>query len=303
MWKIQKIHPLKLKTVLVTGACGFIGGHIVDVLLENEYKVTGIDLPKEPPLWYSPKAEYYSGDITDLASVSYAFRLSEPDFVIHCAGIVGTTETWDYVEKTIDVNIKGSVNIYKFCAKHKSTVLIPDAGNRWFSPYTITRQCASEFALAYGNKYNFNVINLILCNVYGPRQDTKIVKIIPKFIEKSLNDENIVVFGEHQVDLIHVRDVARAFLSSMDNVKDLNQVPNILIGTGQTLTTHQVALLIKNKIGKGNIIKKPTRVGEEKTLPVYMKENILSQYTNWQPQISLEEGLNDTIEWYRQNNK
>jgi len=292
---------LKNKTVLVTGACGFIGGHIVDVLLENEYNVVGIDLPEEPPLWYSPEAVYYSCDITDSVGVSYAFRLAEPDFVIHCAGIVGTTETWNYVNKTIDVNIKGSVNLYNYCGRYNSTLLIPDAGNRWFSPYTITRQCASEFALAFGNKYHFNVINLILCNVYGPRQDTKIVKIIPKFIEKSLNDEEITVFGDHQVDLIHVRDVARAFLSAMNNANDLNQVPNILIGTGQTLTTHQVALLIKNKIGKGKITKEPTRVGEEKTIPVYMKENILSQYTNWEPQISLEEGLNDTIEWYRQN--
>ena len=140
-----------MKTVLVTGGNGFIGSYTIEALLLKGFKVHSLSRNKNKNIIEG--CEYHECDIMNLPRLKNLFNEIKPETVVHLAGILGTSETWDYVSKTCDVNIQGTINVYECCAVTKSNICTVDVGSRWLAPYTITKRVGAEFALAYGNKY------------------------------------------------------------------------------------------------------------------------------------------------------
>ena len=171
--------------ILITGGCGFIGSHVVENLINKNIEVYVIDIKDT---WKFDNATYDNIDIRDKKSIDNYFESIKPDICIHLAGILGTSETWDYTEDTVNTNINGANNIYDACGKNNCDIITVDVGSRWLSPYTITKTCSADFALAMANKYNIKCGLLRIFNVYGPRQSTKIIKIAPIFIYKAITD-------------------------------------------------------------------------------------------------------------------
>jgi UDP-glucose 4-epimerase len=286
----------KLK-ILVTGGSGFIGSYLVDTLIKEGYKVYVLDIKKD---FVNKDAEYHLIDITHKELVDIFFEQIKPNFCIHLAGILGTSETWDYPNETVRVNIQGANNIYDACGKNNCNIITVDVGSRWLSPYTISKTCSAEFALGYANKYNVKCGLLRIFNVYGPRQSTKIIKIAPMFIYKSLQNEVLEVWGNKDLDLIYVSDVAEAFSKSIKNIDKIDKRRDIYIGSGKQLLTSEFGEIIINKCGKGSInIIKP-RLGEENIDSGFMNNNISQVLLEWEPKISLDDGINLTIDYYKQ---
>ena len=286
---------MRKKKVLVTGGSGFIGSYVVDELVNRGYAVISADRSMN---WQNENAEYFELDVTNQVRVDRFFKEIEPEVTIHLAGILGTSETWSHVHETIDSNIHGAINVFDACAKYKSDIITVDVGSRWLSPYTISKGTAAEFALGYGNKHDINVGLLRIFNVYGPRQSSKIIKIIPKFIEMSLKDTTLEVWGNQNADLIHAKDVARAFADAVKNISKINQHPGILIGSGEQHTVLEVAEMVSSKIGSGTVKQMNPRCGEEKAESGYMEDTSAKDLLDWEPEITLEDGLKETIEWY-----
>lgn len=286
-----------MKKILVTGGAGFIGSHVVDELVNQGHTVYAADRNLE---WAkNSKAFYHPLDILNYTRVDQLFETIRPDVTIHLAGILGTSETWNHVQECVDSNITGAINVYEACAKYKSDILTVDVGSRWLAPYTISKRTGAEFAFAYGNKYGIKAAALRIFNVYGPRQGTKIIKIIPKFIENALKNVNLEVWGNKNADLIHVKDVARAFASAVNNLEKIDQNDNVFIGSGEVMTVGEVADLIVKKIGKGTVVHMKPRIGEEKADAGFMNNNVAFELLGWKPEIKLEDGLNECIEWYK----
>ena len=286
----------KLK-IIVTGGSGFIGSYVVDELIKDGYDVSVLDIKKD---FVNNSATYYLADITDVSMINELFSKIKPDFCIHLAGILGTSETWEYPNETVRVNIQGANNVYDACGRNNCNIITVDVGSRWLSPYTISKTCSADFALGYANKYNVKCGLLRIFNVYGPRQSTKIIKIAPMFIYKSLQDEVLEVWGNKKLDLIYVSDVAQAFCKSIKHIDQINKRRDVYIGSGNQLLTSEFAEMVINKLGKGTInIIKP-RLGEEDIDSGFMSNNISQQLLDWAPSVQLEDGIHLTVEYYKQ---
>jgi UDP-glucose 4-epimerase len=282
--------------VLVTGGCGFIGSYVVDNLIKQNYETHVIDINNT---FINNNAKYYNIDINNSLEINNLFKKISPSFCIHLAGILGTTETWNYPMETVNTNINGANNIYDACGKNNCNILTVDVGSRWLSPYTISKTCSAEFALAYANKYNIKCGLLRIFNVYGPRQSTKIIKICPIFIYNALTDKNLEVWGNKNLDLIYVDDVAKAFVNSIKYIDLINKRRDIFIGSGKQLLTSDFANIVINIIKKGKILHCKQRLGEEELESGFMNNNLACELLNWKPEITLDVGLNNTIEYYK----
>lgn len=282
--------------ILVTGGAGFIGSYVIEELVKRKYEVFGAD---RSLLWKMPGATYHELDVTNQIRTDQLIEGIKPNLIIHLAGILGTSETWSHVRETTDSNILGAINVFEAAGKNKIDILTVDVGSRWLVPYTISKRCAAEFAFAYGNKYKVKAGVLRIFNVYGPRQGTKIIKIIPKFIEQALKNVNLEVWGDKNADLIYAKDVAVAFANAVENIDKIDQVQDLLIGSGDQISVLGVAKTIVSKIGTGKVVQMSHRIGEEKTNAGFMESKLAAELLNWQPSIKLNAGLEETILYYR----
>ncbi len=289
----------KIMKVIVTGGCGFIGSYVVESLIKRNIETYVIDIKDT---WKINGAIYETLDILDKETLLKYFLTIKPNVCIHLAGILGTTETWNYIQDTVNVNINGANNVYEACGINNCNIVTVDVGSRWLSPYTITKTCSAEFALAIANKYNVKCGLLRIFNVYGPRQSTKIIKIAPIFIYKAMSDNVLEIWGNKNTDLIYASDVGEAFALAVINLDKINGRRDIYIGSGEQKTTAEFAKLIIRKINKGTIIHKGPRLGEEKIDSGYMNNNVSHELLEWIPQVKLDDGIDITIKYYKEMN-
>ena len=282
--------------IAISGGSGFIGSYVVDELVSRNHEVISLDRSMN---WKNDKARYLELDVTNKIRVENIINELKPDLVIHLAGILGTSETWDHVHETIDSNIHGAVNVFQAAANVKADILTVDVGSRWTSPYTVTKTCAAQLAFGFGKKYKIKVGILRIFNVYAERQSNKIIKIIPRFIERSLQDGIIEVWGNKNADLVHAKDVAIAFAQAAENIDKINQVEDIMIGSGEQKTVYETAQIISKKIGKGKVTQMETRLGEEGIDSGSMINNKAKELLGWEPKIKFEDAIGDVIDWYK----
>lgn len=282
--------------ILVTGGSGFIGSHVVDELIERGHEVISVDRSMN---WKNEKARYFELDVTNKVRTENLIKEIGPELVIHLAGLLGTTELWQNIHEAIDVNLHGCVNVYQACANIGCNILSVDVGSRWSSIYTITKRCGTELLFAFGNKYKIKTAALRIFNVFGPHQSNKIIKIVPRFIERSLQDSEIQVWGNKSADLVYVTDVAKAFGLAAENMDKVDQVDGVFIGSGENRTVLEVAQIISSKIGKGKIVQMEPRIGEEKVEAGFMYDDTAYRLLGWKPEFKFEDKIDEVIEWYK----
>ena len=291
------------KKAFVIGGSGFIGSHLVETLEKKNYQVAIFDIKK--PEGFDFKGKFYLGDILNYSVLKTAIIDFEPKVIFDCSGVLGTAETFDRIQKAIDVNIKGTVNALNVAKEHNIALIYIGLTNKWFNPYTITKRAAERFCLMYAKEFDMEVAVLKGLNAYGPRQHWKKVrKIAPTFITLALENKPLIIngTGNQIVDLIHAKDLAEMMIRMYEMGTCWGKA--IDGGSGIPVTVNEVAQkVIELTKSKSKIVHKLMRKGEPKISVTLADPAPVRQLLDFYPRIRLEQGMRETIKWYKDNYK
>jgi len=315
---------LKGKKVLVTGADGFIGSHLVERLLEEGAEVRAFcyynsfnswgwldSFPKET----LQKIDVFTGDVRDSNGVRTAMK--GMDIVYHLAALIAIPYSYHSPEAYVDTNVKGTLNIVQ-AAKDLGVerVLVTSTSEVYGtaqyipidekhprqgqSPYSATKIGADCIAESFYRSFDLPLTIVRPFNTFGPRQSAR--AIIPTIITQLLNGYESIKLGDLTPtrDLVYVKDTARGFveISLCDNLigQDVNIATKTEIGIGDL--AHE---LIRQINPNATIEQESQRLRPEKSevFRLYGDNSKLLEATGWSPETDLKTGLKDTIDWFK----
>jgi NAD dependent epimerase/dehydratase len=313
------------KKILVTGAGGFIGSHLVEALLEKNAEVTAFVHYNGRNDWgmlegkYSEKTSHLtviSGDVTDSVFVKKA--IADKELVFHLAALIGIPYSYTAPESYINTNVKGTLNIMQACLEaqverviHTSTSevygtaqYLPIDENHPLqgqSPYSASKIGADKIAESYYCSFGLPMTIIRPFNTFGPRQSSRAV--IPTIITQALTSNKIILGSLTPVrDLTYVADTVSGFIKLAESKKTVGKTINT--GTGRGVTIGELANLIIEKINpNARLICENERIRPEKSevMQLICDNRAAKDLTGWQPTYTLEEGLTLTIGWIQEH--
>jgi UDP-glucose 4-epimerase len=304
------------KKVLVTGGAGFIGSHLVDRLVKEDYPVKVIDNLSSGKIENiqhhidTNKVEFIKGDIRDATLVNKS--VDGVGFVLHLAAIISVPFSMENPDLTFDVNTQGTHNLLlaaaeksveKFvfissCAVYGDPEVNPvteDIKTNPISPYAESKLIGERYCLSFNQSNQLKTVVLRFFNVYGPRQSMNAYSgVITIFINKVKQKEPLTIYGDGSQtrDFVNVRDIVDGILASMKTNKTDGEVFNI--GSGKPTSINDLA---KAVLELGNVdleIKyEKYRTGDIKhSFADITKARKLLCY---EPKVSLRDGLRELI--------
>jgi len=314
---------LKNKKVLVTGADGFIGSHLVEKLINEGCNVKAFAFYNSFNSWgwidtlpdvIKNSIEIFTGDIRDPNGVRLA--LKNVDIVFHLAALIAIPYSYHSPDSYVDTNIKGTLNILQAARDYNvEKVLITSTsevyGTAQFvpiteqhpkqgqSPYSATKIGADFLADSFYRSFNLPVVVVRPFNTYGPRQSARAV--IPTIITQLLNGKNQINLGDliPTRDLVFVKDTVSGFIEIAKANNMIGEEVNICTGT--EISIGELAQKIINQINpKVKIIAEEKRVRPEKSEVFRLlgaNEKIMNN-TDWKLKYTLDQGLAETISWF-----
>jgi len=299
----------------VTGAAGFIGSHLVELLLSQGHDVVGIDnleVGREKNLPQSEKFEFFHIDISAQPDLLRR-ALKDVDTVYHLAARADIVPSIELPQRYYEVNVTGTLNICQashiagvktiIYAASSSCYGIPDsfptdenAVIRPQYPYALTKRLGEELVLHWGMVYGMRTISLRFFNVYGTRARTSGTygAVFGVFLAQKLASVPYTVVGDgcQTRDFTYVTDVANAIVTVGSQGVN-NNIYNI--GSGNTVSINKIVQLLG-----GDYINIPKRPGEPDC--TFADITKVTTDTNWKPTISIEHGIElmlDNIDYWR----
>jgi UDP-glucose 4-epimerase len=270
---------------LVTGSAGFIGGHLVEELKRNSYDVAGFD-----------KAQ---GDIT---SFQFDKILEDTEVIFHLAGLLGTSELFHRILDAEKVNVLGTLNLLEAMRRRDvDKIVFTSKPNVWkHNVYTITKENCERYLEMYREIYGFKVVICRPFNVYGPGEYlTEYRKAIPYFILAMLQHDPVEIYGngKQTLDAIYVDDVTAALRLCAEKLPR----ETVQVGSGTPIPVNDLAGLIFRKIQSRSEIVHIRRRKGEADIERICADDSMNRLIAFKPQVSLEDGLDMTIDWYRKH--
>jgi UDP-glucose 4-epimerase len=293
--------------ILVTGGTGFIGSRLLTRLCEAGAHVHAVSRERQPDSHLT--IQWYQGDLADLPMATSLLKAVKPHVIYHLAGhVVGTREA-DAIVPTFQCNLASTVNLLTAAQRIGCNRFIlsgsleePDTHNGDVvpsSPYAASKWAGSAYARMFHALYQFPTVILRVFMVYGPGQ-RDLNKLIPYVIGLFLRGEAPeLTSGQRAIDWIYVDDVVDAFLAAAlaENVEG----KTIDVGSGRTETVREVVHTIARLLEQDEAPKfgtRPDRILEQVRVA---DPQAAEKFLRWTPQVSLEEGLKRTIDWYERN--
>ncbi|MCP4416977.1 MAG: NAD-dependent epimerase/dehydratase family protein [Chloroflexi bacterium] len=305
--------------VVVTGAAGFIGSHLSELLTRQGHTVVGIDSFTD---YYSARLKQSNAEDIEAAGVSLhrldlvsddlTPALQDVEFVFHLAGQPGISATVpmaDFVRNNLvamnklllacqqQSTLRCFVNVATSSVYGRHAYDPEDAAPKPTSYYGVTKLAAEQLALAFYREQNFPACSLRIFSVIGPRERPE--KLYPKLIRSILMDTPFPLFEgstEHSRSYTYVGDIVEGFTAVLDRPEQvIGEIINM--GSDVEMTTGQGIAIIEKIMGKAATFDmKPRRPGDQlHTCANIDKAKRLLGYT---PKTSLEEGLAAEVEWY-----
>ena len=317
---------IKGKKILVTGSEGFIGSHLVERLVKDGADVTAFILYNSFNSWgwletlndeMKSSIKIIAGDVRDEYFVENSIKNQE--IVFHLAALIAIPYSYYSPTSYVDTNIKGTLNVLQACRKSEIEKLIHTSTSETYgsalyvpidekhplqgqSPYSASKIGADMMAESFYRSFGVPVATVRPFNTYGPRQSAR--AIIPTIITQLLSGKGYIRLGDLTPtrDLNYVKDTVEGFIKICESEKTLGSVFNI--GSGKEISIGDLA----EKISKLMKIEAKIIVDENRIRPVNSEVNrLLSDnrkaldLAGWSPSYSLDEGLEETIEWMKMN--
>ncbi|MBF0479355.1 MAG: SDR family NAD(P)-dependent oxidoreductase [Candidatus Omnitrophica bacterium] len=314
------------KKVLVTGADGFIGSHLTEALLKQGCQVRAFVYYNSFNSWgwldtLAPEQlkeiEIFAGDIRDPNGVRQAMQ--GVDIVFHLAALIGIPFSYHSPDSYIDTNVKGTLNILQTAKDLKvKRVLVTSTSEVYGtaqyvpidenhkrqpqSPYSATKIAADCLAESFFRSFDLPVTMVRPFNTYGPRQSARAV--IPTVICQLLSGVKQIKLGAvHPTrDFVYVKDTVQGFIEIAKADQAIGQ--DINIATQSEISIRDLAQNIITLMGSSARIEEDQdrlrpKLSEVERL--YGSHAKLKQITGWSPACALQDGLNETIAWFRQS--
>ena len=309
------------KLVLVTGADGFIGSHLTELLLKKGYQVRALSYYNSFNYWgwledipTNPNLEIITGDIRDPHFVKHLMK--DIDIVFHLAALIAIPYSYHAPDSYVDTNIKGTLNVCQAAKELGNIRVIHTSTSEVYgtaqyvpidekhpkqaqSPYSASKIGADAMAMSFYSAFNLPLTIARPFNTYGPRQSAR--AIIPTIISQIANGVKEIKLGDLTPtrDFNYVKDTCAGFLAlaECDNTigKEINIASNYEISMADTLN------LIKG-IMKSDIkfITDEQRIRPENSevFRLWGDNSRLTELTNFNPKYSIEKGLEETCKWF-----
>jgi len=305
------------KNVLITGATGFVGLHLVKRLVKEGAHISALLRPEHDLGPLEDVLEHIKiirADIANLNSLQTALTLEKPAIVFHLAACVDARRDWDCISLMTENNFVGTANLLHALKDRQIDLMINIGSSEEYgsasspqsetnrelpvSPYSFSKVAAVYLCQMAARAFNFPVVTARLFPVYGPGQNTGM--FIPSAIIKLLNRQEFKMSqGEAIREFNYVDDVVEALIQLPACGDDI--VGSVInVGNGIPYKITEVIDIIRALIGDSVSIQVgalPYRVGE--VMESYCNNSLLKRLTGWEPQFSLEEGLWLTVQGYR----
>ena len=311
--------------ILITGAAGFIGSHLTEMMTKKGFRVVAFDrynsnndhgwLNNSP---YKKDFEVILGDIRDYDSINKAARGCKS--VMHLAALVGIPYSYFSPAAYVKTNIEGTYNLLEASKNNRVNNVIITSTSEVYgtpkkipikenhqinsqSPYAASKVAADQLALSYFRSYDLPIKIIRPFNTYGPRQSNR--AIIPSIINQCLfNKSGNLYLGNLAPtrDLNYVEDVCNAFFEIYKTKKTIGEIINV--GSNHNLSVKNLAEEIQ-KIMKLNYkiksIEFKKRPKKSEVFHLKCDNNKIKKFTNWKQKVNLRSGLKKTIEWFSKN--
>lgn len=313
-----------MKKVLVTGADGFIGSHLVELLIKKGYDVKAFAYYNSFNNWGWLEAlskdilnetEIFTGDIRDPNGVRMAMK--GIDTVFHLAALIAIPFSYHSPDSYVDTNIKGTLNVLQAARDFDlERVLVTSTSEVYGtaqyvpideahpfqgqSPYSATKIGADRLAESFYRSFSLPVTIVRPFNTYGPRQSARAV--IPTIITQLLQGNKTIQLGALTPtrDFNYVKDTAAGFLAIAECSQTIGEELNI--ATGQEISIGDLANEIISQINpNATVLCDEQRLRPEKSeVNRLLGDNTkIKRLTSWKPVFTLQDGLKETIEWIR----
>lgn len=301
---------------LVTGGAGFIGSHIVDLLIASGQEVVVVDnLSAGNEHNVNSKAKLYRMDIQD-PKLAVVFEKEKPDFVFHLAAQINVRKSVEDPMSDAQINILGSLNVLEVSAKAgvKKLIFASTGGaiygdadqiptsegyyERPLSPYGINKLSIEKSLFFYREVKGLDYTILRLSNVYGPRQSSKgEAGVVAIFMDEILNGGQPIISGDGKQtrDYVFVKDVARAFVMAQKTTKS----DKFNISTGIETDVNQVFDKVVEKMD-ASIPRKYSDAGQGEQRRSCLDSSLAQKELGWFPEYDLEQGMEETAQWFKQ---
>lgn len=314
------------KSILITGAGGFIGSHLAEQIIECGAKVRAFVRYNSRGDWgmleLLPKhkldeIEVCAGDLRDSHAVRRAVQKTE--ILFHLGSLIAIPYSYIHPRETIETNVMGALNVMSAASEvgvdrviHTSTSEVYGTARyvpmdekhplQGQSPYSASKIGADMVAESFYRSFGLPVTIIRPFNTFGPRQSARAV--IPTIITQALTPVAQIVLGSIYPtrDYTYVEDVVNAFIKAAVSQDSIGETINI--GSGSDISIGDIAKQVMSILG----VDKPIALDSKRVRPVNSEVERLCcdntkarQLLDWEPRISLEEGLRRTIQWFSAN--
>ena len=312
-----------MKRVLVTGADGFIGSQLVEMLVKGGYKVKALSQYNSFNNWgwrenvvCKGEIEVLTGDIRDPHFCKHIVK--DVDIIYHLAALIAIPYSYIAPDSYVDTNIKGTLNICQAAKENGNIQIIHTSTSEVYgtaqyvpidenhpiqpqSPYSATKIAADAMAMSFYNAFDLPVTIARPFNTYGPRQSARAV--IPTIITQIASGANEIKLGDVTPtrDFNYVDDTCRGFIELAECDDAIGQTVNI--GSNFEISIRDTLNIIKelmNSDVKFIVDKDRIRPSKSEVFRLWCDNSKIERLTGFKPQVHIKEGLQRTIDWITQ---
>ena len=309
-----------MKKIFITGGAGFIGSHFAEYFVNNNYEVVVLDLllqGNKIPEEILKKITFVKGDVRDYKLVE---ELSEnADIIIHLAAVLGVDVVADDPILTMETEIEGAENVAKAAVKHniKKILFSSTSGIYDFNPhkgamtetipvdpkssYAAAKRYVEKYFEAYSKFYGLDTTVVRYFNIYGPRQDDRMV--VPRFLKQAINNEPITVYtpGKQTRDFTYIDDTIKSCVLLLEKNKGFN-IYNVCNENEITVETVAKTVLdvVKNSKSEITYMESPQKRKDYESPRRLGSAQKLLETTGYKPNTPLKQGIKKFYEYLKQ---